>query len=551
MRKQSPFIILFCLLPGLLLACGGEDGVFAYVRNSQGQAARGNVAGYKYEVAAGIFNRLVQARGDFRQPAPDFVMNDGRRNMAWMNPKKRQIGLEEAAYDLCTTFGPDSLNALAALLAHEVIHYYEKHDWTRQFASANPDTEAAKALKGPRDGLPLETQADYLGGFLALSAGFDTYGIVPELLPKAYAAYGLPAQLPDYPPLADRIAFAHNASEHLQKLSTAFRAGSCLTVVGAYNEALDYFQYVLKDYQSRELYNNLGVLDVLSALEYFSPKEMPYALPLELDAESRLHRSSRAVDSVAVRTALLQDALRQFERAGQLDENYPAALLNMACAHLLLDEGEDATYWARKAKKLGQKLKLAQEAADAEVLLGIIAVLEGDRETAEATFRKAAAAGHPLGVANLAALTGEGASASGILGFATTPETGVERIDGLLLDDFMAAPDLDMQVEVSKGVFCGFKQRPNSQVVVHYVDENNYAFFLISRENFEGATRRGIKAGDTLDALLEAYPGRHNVVSARQGTFLVYPLEKLIFLIGSDGKMKQWMVFRMKRGEGG
>lgn len=45
-----------------------------------------------------------------------------------MDPDKIQIGLEEKAYDICISFGADSLNALAALLGHELVHYFEKHD---------------------------------------------------------------------------------------------------------------------------------------------------------------------------------------------------------------------------------------------------------------------------------------------------------------------------------------------------------------------------------------------------------------------------------------
>ena len=550
MRERAFFILLLSLLPSLIFACSEEDGIFAYVINSRGEAAHKNVAGYKYEVAAEVFNRLVQARGDFQQPAPEFVMNDGRLYMAWMNPKKKEIGLEAAAYDLCTTFGADSLNALAALLAHEMTHYYQKHDWTRQFANANPNTEAAKKIGQALDGLSLETQADYLGGFLALSAGFDTYGVSPELLPRIYKAYTLPEQIPGYPPLSDRISFANNAVKLLQELSAVFQTANCLTVVGAYDDALAYYQMILKDYQSRELYNNLGVLDVLSALDYFSPKDMPYVLPLELDTESRLSRSSRGIDSIAVRNALLEHALAQFKRAADLDENYPAALLNRACAYLLLDEREDAAFWAGKAKKLGKKMKMAEEAADADVLLGIIAALNGEPEDAKAILQKAAAAGHPLAGPNLAVLTGESTKPDGVLGF-TNNGGGVERLDGLLLSDFMAAPDFDLQVEVAKDIFCGLKQRPHSKIAAHYADEHHYAWFLMSAEDYDGATGRGIHLGDELDALLEKYPSGHRIVSSRQGTFLVYPIENIIFLLGSDGKVKQWMVYRMKRGVDG
>ncbi|MCB0569375.1 MAG: hypothetical protein KDC66_06425 [Phaeodactylibacter sp.] len=551
MRERiTGLLLLMAAIPGLAHTFG-EDGIFAYVTNDKGQAAHRNVEGYKYEVALEVFNRLAQARGDFRQPPPDFVMNDGRQYIAWMNPKKKQIGLEAAAYDICTTFGADSLNAMAALLAHEMTHYYEKHDWTRHFTNANPGMEATQKMGQMADGLKLETQADYLGGFLALSAGYDIYGIIPELLPKLYRAYLLPDQLPRYPVLSERVGIARNAMERVAQLDVAFQTAGCLTVAGAYEPARDYYSYILKDYQSRELYNNLGVLDVLAALEYFGPEEMPYILPLEMDADSRLNRSSRSVDSIAYRGQLLNDALAQFERAALLDDNYPAALLNKACAYLLLGETEDADYWARKAKRLSQRLKREQEQADADILLGILAAMEGETDEAAGIFGKAAAAGRRIGQANLDALTGTTSSAPAVLGFAAASETGVERIDGLLLDDFMAAPALSLQVEVAKGVYCGLKQWPHSMALVHYIDDNHYAYFLSTTETYEGTTRKGIKLGDDLETLQEHYTGYHKIVASRQGDFLVYPLEKVIFLIGPDGRLKRWMAYRMKLGPEG
>ena len=163
-------IFFCCLYPWLGGACNEEDGIFAYVQNRNGKGPASNVAAYKLSVTSSVFRKLLEARGDFRMPPPELVMNDGQLYVAWMNSKKEQVGLEEKAYDLCATFGADSLNALAALLAHELTHYYEKHDWTRHFSRANANTEAGAQLAKLEEGLKLEVQSDYLGGFLALSA---------------------------------------------------------------------------------------------------------------------------------------------------------------------------------------------------------------------------------------------------------------------------------------------------------------------------------------------------------------------------------------------
>ncbi|MCB9289183.1 MAG: hypothetical protein H6560_17875 [Lewinellaceae bacterium] len=536
------FLFLFC--PLIAGACSQEDGVFAYVVNRNGVQPGSGVPEYKYEVVASVYQKLVEARGDFRMPAPELVMNDGQLYVAWMNSKKGLVGLEEKAYDICTSFGADSLNALAALLAHELTHYYEKHNWTRHFSRNNANTQAGEQLANVEEGLKLEVQSDYLGGFLALSAGFRAYGIIPRLLPEIYKGYILPEEIPGYPSLSDRVTFANNAMEQLQKLQLAFDVANYLAVVEAYEPAYDYYRFILRDFQSRELYNNLGVLRVLEALKYTSKEDMPYALPLELDLESRLGPGKRGFgDNAEKRAALLEAAIDAFSRAELLDEKYTTAWVNKACAYLLLGEVEDARYWAAKARKQSEKLKLDSEARDARVLLAIIEAMEGNEGEAEALLQPLAEEGNPLARTNLSILRGEGTTAIAVLNFAR----GVERIDDILLDDYLENPAPELQVEMGGNVICGLQHFDHSEVLIHFADDGKeYAVFQLTGDGYDGATRLGIGPGAPLDEVKEKYTTRASVVNTRQGTYLVYPKEYIIFRFDKQGKVNQWIVFRMK-----
>ena len=536
------FLFLFC--PLIAGACSQEDGVFAYVVNRNGVQPGSGVPEYKYEVVASVYQKLVEARGDFRMPAPELVMNDGQLYVAWMNSKKGLVGLEEKAYDICTSFGADSLNALAALLAHELTHYYEKHNWTRHFSRNNANTQAGEQLANVEEGLKLEVQSDYLGGFLALSAGFRAYGIIPRLLPEIYKGYILPEEIPGYPSLSDRVTFANNAMEQLQKLQLAFDVANYLAVVEAYEPAYDYYRFILRDFQSRELYNNLGVLRVLEALKYTSKEDMPYALPLELDLESRLGPGKRGFgDNAEKRAALLEAAIDAFSRAELLDEKYTTAWVNKACAYLLRGEVEDARYWAAKARKQSEKLKLDSEARDARVLLAIIEAMEGNEGEAEALLQPLAEEGNPLARTNLSILRGEGTTAIAVLNFAR----GVERIDDILLDDYLENPAPELQVEMGGNVICGLQHFDHSEVLIHFADDGKeYAVFQLTGDGYDGATRLGIGPGAPLEEVKEKYTTRASVVNTRQGTYLVYPKEYIIFRFDKQGKVNQWIVFRMK-----
>lgn len=537
-------LILACLYPLAAGACVQEDDIFAYVVNQKGKQPGAEVPAYKLAVTTSVYQKLLEARGDFRMPAPELIMNNGQLYVAWMNPKKMQVGLEEKAYDICATFGADSLNALAALLAHELTHYYEKHNWTRHFSRNNANTQAGEQLAKLEEGLKMETQSDYLGGFLALSAGFHTYGIIPQLLPKVYEGYILPEEIPGYPSLSDRVAFAENAMGRLRELQLAFDLANCLTLVEAYEPAFDYYNYILSDFQSRELYNNLGVLHVMAALPYFSKEEMPYVLPIELDMSTRLSPDKRGFgENIEKRAALLDAALEAFGRAELLDKEYPTAWINKACVYLLQGSPEDAGYWAAKARKKGKKIGLAAEAQDAEVLQAIIEAIEGDKEQAGAMLQPLAESGHVLAGLNLSILNGTMPAPEGVLTFAR----GVERIDGLLLEDYLENPQPELQVDMGGNVFIGLQHLEHSTVLVHYADGGKqYGVFHLTGEGYEGATRMGIRLGDRLDMVKEKYTTPSRSVQSRQGTYLIYPKEYIIFRFDEQGLADQWALFRLQ-----
>ncbi|MCB0597991.1 MAG: hypothetical protein KDD28_28195, partial [Phaeodactylibacter sp.] len=426
----------------------------------------------------------------------------------------------------------------------ELTHYYEKHDWTRHFSRANANTEAGAQLAKLEEGLKLEVQSDYLGGFLALSAGFDTYGLIPQLLPRIYESYVLPEEIPGYPSLADRITYAGNAMKRLRELQLAFDVANCLTVAGAYEPAFDYYNYILRDFQSRELYNNLGVMHALAALAYFSKEEMPYVLPLELDLESRLGAGKRGFEENAEkRAALLEEALEAFGRAELLDKEYPTAWINKACVYLLQGAQEDARFWAGKARKLSEKLGLAAETRDAQVLLGVIEASEGNQEAAGQLLQPLADEGNTLASLNLSVLNGEASTEIGMLNFVK----GVERIDGLLLEDYLEKPEPEIQLDMGGNVFCGLQHFDHSKMLVHYADNGKeYAAFHLTGKGYESATRLNARLGDSREKIQGLYTTSCQTVRSRQGTYLVYPREHIIFRFDEQGKADQWIVFRLQ-----
>ncbi len=501
------------------------------------------VTGHKYEITKGVFEDLITARGDLQRVRPKLVMNSGRRFMAWMHPGRQEIGLEEKAYDICTSFGKDSLNALAALLAHEVVHYYEKHDWTRHFINLNKDLSTSEQLEQMESGLKYETQADYLGGILAIAAGYNTYEIFSPLLRAAYTDYGLPERLEGYPSLTERLRISANTADQLRKIHSVYQTANLLTLIGAHETANTYYHHLLTDYQSYEVYNNAGVNALLAALPLFEKAHIPLVLPLELDLDSRLDalatRLPRSVEER--REALLIDAERWFISAMQMGRKEAIAYLNNAAVHILRHDWFDANYWATKALLLSEAEGNIKQIADAKITLGVIAFMSGDKTKAKQFFTEAVDGNPSLANLNQALIIPTTKSVDN----QENALPGVEMIENVFPDDFLESPDVETTASLSRDVFCGRKILPQSRILLHYAnDGEEYVLFHQTQKGYTGKTLAGLGIGASKDLVQKAYNNPAKTIELKSGSCWLYEEKQILFIFNKEEKLEQWVVFR-------
>ncbi len=350
----------------------------------------------QYKKAVSVYNRLVQARGDSRYPVPSFALLKEVNRMAAMDYAKHEIILEEKAFEVCNSFGNQSDAAIAMLLAHELTHYYEKHGWRKGFVENNIDLDIGLRLDSLVDYAAKETEADYLGGFLVYSAGYGLFDKGPDVLAKLYQAYNMPVgRTEKYPSLSDRQSMGRRSAEKMAQLVEVFDMANLLTAIGNYTDAYAFYYYVLMVYQSREIYNNLGVTAVLDAMQYFGPAELKYRFPVELDLTSTATRNVLAAPN---RDSLLRQALLHFDAAISLDPHYAPAYLNKANAYALLKDYNRARFYAGvEARQTALKHNYPKTALDADVLTGILDALESQEEKAQATLKAAGCCRQPAG----------------------------------------------------------------------------------------------------------------------------------------------------------
>lgn len=518
-------------------------------------ASPATIAPHKLETAQRVFDRLILARGDFGLPRPGLELVAHSSELARFSGQTVFLG--EKAYDICISFGADSLNALAILLGHELIHYYAGHTWEQEFSREFASTKLQEEVKD--SWLQDEVQADLWGGLLSFSAGYNVQKVMPEFLPKLYEAFNLGEEISGYPHLSERVQLARKSAEKLEILLGYFETANYLVGIGMYEDALGYYQTILNEgYRGRELYNNIGVFHVQAALQLFRKTEMPYGLPLELDANSRMATGTRGgapAGNREQRMQHLQDALHFFETARSMDPAYTVALINMGCVQALMalstedpDEADLAftqgLIYAKKSER--EAVGNVKANADIMVLRGLLAVLQDDAPGARRFWELAAS---PLALANLQVLE---KGAFGVTGERLARTSEREQIEGLSLDLFLRKPLCDTltgletpngKIQWGKGA-----EKPGlqeSSIYLHLVSANRFAVMQITNPDYTGETLLGIRPGDSREKVLSAYKTPDGVVQLSNGEFLYYPAREILFRIDDRQQVAGWCVFRV------
>ncbi|MDX1940280.1 MAG: hypothetical protein SFU99_06995 [Saprospiraceae bacterium] len=516
---------------------------------------------YENEISQTVFNRLIDARGDFGLPRPQLKFVKDTTELARISGQTIFLGAK--AYQVCRSFGADSLNALAALLSHELIHYYSGHSWEHEFSRAFANMDLSKEIK---DGwFADEVQADLWGGLLAFSAGYNVQKILPEFFPKLYNIYGLSESISGYPKLQERIQLAQKSAEKLDILLGFFETANCLVALGMHEDAIAYYQMILREgYRAREVYNNIGVYYTLAALQLFKKGQIPYGLPLELDAKARVGESLKANDDKASkekRVQLLQEAISYFEQARALDPEYAVALINQGCAYTLLgiaagqeevdlveEQYTQALLLAKRAEREAREQKRTKVQSDGLVLRGILAAVQSDSTDALKLWAQAATMGNALAKVNTEILQ-NGASETASNRLEKSNER--EQIEKVSLDLFLRQPTFDTIIKLeSPGMLGKWSQSSTklfleqSKIFAHFISQKRYAVLHFTKDDYSNQTLLGIKIGDAREKLMQTYRLPDKTIQTAQGELLVYPAREIMFWLNENGQVERWCVFR-------
>lgn len=306
----------------------------------------------KYNTLSKVFDELVNAYGN-PKGKPDLVLipvaeKESYCIAGYFASPKPTIKVDEKLFDICTSMGADSLNAISIILSHELAHYYNDHNWCSDFAFAIRNTTLGKKIiaETKSNNLSHEREADNFGLYHSCIAGFKPLGVDSTLLEKIYKAYSLPSKMVGYPTKTERIGICKEVQRQIAKLYAEFVEGDSSISHNDYNKAIKCFEDLNKHFPSRENYNNVGTAKALLALqlkplERIEFEDTNFFYPIEIDHESRLKENgSRSVsdEDAKKRDSLLQSAKRDFEKAISLDPEYDIAYINIACIFDLMEK---------------------------------------------------------------------------------------------------------------------------------------------------------------------------------------------------------------------
>ena len=195
-----------------------------------------------------VFNKLVLAYGNSKA-APKLMyfqetVKATTPALYTSNPQPT-IKFDLKFYELCRTFGKDSLNAVSVVLGHELAHHYNEHTFCSDFAFAlrnKNDTLSSKLkLTSKTEKMSLETQADHKGLFYAAAAGYNPFDIQERLLDEIYKYYKLPDVNPGYPSKQERKDIAKTVRDKSEKLYITFVNGIEAIKIKDFEKAISSF----------------------------------------------------------------------------------------------------------------------------------------------------------------------------------------------------------------------------------------------------------------------------------------------------------------------
>jgi len=272
------------------------------------------------EIAHRIYHELQEAIGDKGANWPKLIVWSIENRGAVFVPGANSIYLDEKLIRSCKKFGDQMEDALSFVIAHEMTHFYQSHQW-KESGLVHNFMISAETFAVHRQ---QEAQADIYGAFISYQAGYNTLSLIPDLLDRIYEAYQLDTSANiQYPSLQQRKDLALESCELAGNLIEIYQMANYLLVLGRFDAAYHLYKYIEQKIQFKELHYNLGICNMMA---YLNLKKIDLKYSLSIDSRAPIVRGliERSPEE------LLSEAMASFERiTKEYDPEYGPAIIQL------------------------------------------------------------------------------------------------------------------------------------------------------------------------------------------------------------------------------
>ncbi len=522
-----------------------------------------NIPAWSNDYCRDVFNKLVNSVGNAYGTKPTLTIVPSDYLVAeTYNTGEVKVG--SRLIELCRRFGKDSCNAIAHVLSHELAHYYQNHAWISNFTSAYANVEWSRKLsESEQQLLPVyETQADEMGFFYSLNAGFQSWKVAGQVLDSIYSWYQLPTELPGYPPLEQRKKISLSAKDKVSKLVPLFKIANYFTLIGKYFPGETQYVYyesagycldhlVHENIKTPNVLNNLGVIYFLQAQPYFYEPLNKLLYPLVIDDNASAMDMSEIVGTKGLTPSigelgpeaidLLEKSKDAFTQALKSNKNYVPANINIGLTHFLLKE----------EGSLSDKLKFIQNLIkEQETFLPVYYQLEafsyylkGDAKKMTDSFKKAIKLKDNSAVLNNETLTKATSHTDEMMSPLKWPVDTTEKIFGKKVNDFFkgykSAQEARLDPYHAKFILWTDKKTGGSLYVFRsqfsQTIYRDVLFFEVEEADF--STSHGIQLSSSAEEVQKLYGNPYfKNISASNDQYL-YPSQSLIITIDHSSQL--------------
>lgn len=514
----------------------------------------------KEEVTKRVYKDLVKAIGNGRQ-APLLVFSFNKTEYenynTYYSPKRQTIIVGEGIYNLAVSLGADSLNALALVLGHELAHFYKDHGWGMAFGSSADDLKIAKEIYDTELSLDrkkiMEAEADYFGSLFGYLAGYNTLKIGDKFI-SAFYDVGVPEVSPGYPDKNDRIKIVQEVETKLSSLVPVFEAANLLSIIGKHEESARCYQHIATTFPSREIYNNAGVNLATYALSLFEgEKEPDYFYPFGFDEDSRLNRTGTKGNEDESKEQLIEESINCFEKAIHIDKSYTPGYINLALVYDLIGDNEMGLLMATKAARMAKESKDTFLIANSHIAKGINQDHSGNSKEAKSSFSNAVNGNKKIAELNLSVLK-NGKPYHALINKNSTNEILIEEQESInevdpslveVLKDDSEMIQLKSQNKERRKmkIYSYNKEGIKTIYVKHYTSPMSESKFVITPENFEGSSLRGIQINHEISEVFKKYGTPSKISTGIKGNYFVYKQTPIIFRTDKDNRITNWILY--------